>query len=436
MIVATQVRNLRLSEVNYLRKEENIPEENHQLYHDLMTEGPCCILMVSKLAGVQDAKAILNGATPFGRKRMNQPSETGQKKFQMSSVDAMFELSPFSSFLELFDLQDFLTRNQRLNKLSKEAQLKEYVGNQINFNAQQINLYSRFFNFTGYSSKDLPTAQFDNCWFMPQEAAYDDIVLILLPQYNGEIEQCFEMLVRQGYRILQHKSTSLSIPQVEELYGHRLSTTKYAKQTYNNRFFLVMTEQPVHVFHLQKIAADREARAMWKRADVQIDDLISKTNFPQPYKPAYIPYMFLYLDDLESREVGLALIYNVRHLVFSGLDMFNMAGEGGKPYDRRQDANSKLDYDFYTNQYKELKGQINAVSSFSKARADKLAEFASIINKPLEFQSLNKHDIYSILQYCLLVTVGEPIKVLENEYAGPARVKKIFSDAFSPSNIL
>lgn len=75
--------------------------------------------------------------------------------------------------------------------------------------------------------------------------------------------------------------------------------------------------------------------------------------------------MFLYLDDLESREIGLALIYNVRHLVFSGLDMFHMAGDGDKLYERRVDANSKLDYDFYTNQYKEIKSQVNAVSSFS-----------------------------------------------------------------------
>lgn len=85
-----------------------------------------------------------------------------------------------------------------------------------------------------------------------------------------------------------------------------------------------------------------------------MDDLITRTTFPKPFKPMYIPYMFLFLDDLESREVGLALIYNVRHLVYSGIDLFNM-GYGGKSYRMsNNNVNSSLgllekyDKNFYT----------------------------------------------------------------------------------------
>lgn len=42
-------------EISTLYIKEEIPESNKELYFDIMLEGPCGVLVVSKLSGVYDA---------------------------------------------------------------------------------------------------------------------------------------------------------------------------------------------------------------------------------------------------------------------------------------------------------------------------------------------------------------------------------------------
>ena len=86
-----------------------------------MLSGPSEIIVVSKISAVYDCNTLFNGANPFGRRRINYLNEgekEGQRK-NVDSVDAMFEIQPFTCFSEFVDLEDFLVRNSKLEKFRK-----------------------------------------------------------------------------------------------------------------------------------------------------------------------------------------------------------------------------------------------------------------------------------------------------------------------------
>lgn len=66
-----KIRPLTGGEIAYLANKEKILEENRSLYYNIMAQGPCEILVLSKFSGVHDAKTLLNGAAPHGRRRLN-----------------------------------------------------------------------------------------------------------------------------------------------------------------------------------------------------------------------------------------------------------------------------------------------------------------------------------------------------------------------------
>lgn len=47
----------------------------------------------------------------------------------MKSIDGMFEIAPFSSFSELFDIEDFLIRNGKINKYKTLSEFKKLSSN-------------------------------------------------------------------------------------------------------------------------------------------------------------------------------------------------------------------------------------------------------------------------------------------------------------------
>jgi hypothetical protein len=92
-------------------------EDNSALFFGLMLLGPAEIVVCSKVGAVSDAKTIFSGADPLGRRRVNQVKETKtNERNNVGSVDAMFEVAPFTSFSELIDLEDFIVRNSGLDK--------------------------------------------------------------------------------------------------------------------------------------------------------------------------------------------------------------------------------------------------------------------------------------------------------------------------------
>ena len=86
----------------------------------MMTQGPAEIVVVSKLSAVYDCNTLFNGANPFGRRRINYLNEgqVGVRK-NVDSVDAMFEIAPFTCFSEFIDMEDFLLRNSKIDRFRK-----------------------------------------------------------------------------------------------------------------------------------------------------------------------------------------------------------------------------------------------------------------------------------------------------------------------------
>lgn len=117
----------------------------------------------------------------------------------------MFEVAPFTSFTELLDLEDFLDRNTTVGKFKNSKENKIEGQGKTHVYQQQkeeeikanIGLFSRFFNFAGYCSDNLATAQNDICVFTPSVATLGEVILVLNPIYNSIIEDAFELLVRQ-----------------------------------------------------------------------------------------------------------------------------------------------------------------------------------------------------------------------------------------------
>ena len=139
-----------------------------------MMAGPCEILILSKIGAVYDAKTLVNGSNPYGRRRINMLNE-GQDvvRKNVDSVDAMFEITPFSSFNEFLDLEDFLIRNSAMKKYKKlgvDAKATRHMSDREKAAARtsellysskvdeirrEINILQRHFNFAGFASPSI-----------------------------------------------------------------------------------------------------------------------------------------------------------------------------------------------------------------------------------------------------------------------------------------
>ena len=71
----------------------------------------------SKIGATYDAQTLFEGSNPNGRRRINMLNEgTDTVRKNVDAVDALFEITPFSSFNEFLDLEDFLVRNSSVKK--------------------------------------------------------------------------------------------------------------------------------------------------------------------------------------------------------------------------------------------------------------------------------------------------------------------------------
>ena len=122
LVLKRQIRMLTKAEVAYLFRAEGIQKRNSKLYYDMMCSGACEIIIVSKISAVFDCNTLFNGANPYGRRRINYIGEESKRtvtRKNVDSVDAMFEIAPFTCFSEFIDLEDFLLRNSNVEKFRK-----------------------------------------------------------------------------------------------------------------------------------------------------------------------------------------------------------------------------------------------------------------------------------------------------------------------------
>lgn len=146
----------------------------------MMQAGRCEILALSKVGALQDAKTIVNGCAPFGRRRLpQQDDDSSTVRANVDSVNSMFEISPFSSFSEFFDLEDFIIKNCGLEKFKsqKRTHSKEinriddrYLFQEVDRLRSEIQTFCRDFNVAAHCSKSETEAQQEMCLFLPQIA--------------------------------------------------------------------------------------------------------------------------------------------------------------------------------------------------------------------------------------------------------------------------
>jgi hypothetical protein len=123
-ILKRKIRMLTKAEVVFMAEQERITDPSKcELYYNLMMDGECEIVAVTKLGAVSDLKTIADGAAPYGRRRIAQMDEdTSAVRSNVDAVNSMFEITPFTSMSEFFDLEDFIVSHSKLDKYKKSTQ--------------------------------------------------------------------------------------------------------------------------------------------------------------------------------------------------------------------------------------------------------------------------------------------------------------------------
>lgn len=152
---------LKPAEVSILCKMEGISDwENQNTYKKIMLEGPVEIYLLSKYGAVGEAKALIDGCMR-GWKRVSQkdPQETDDSIIQknLDSESSAFQISPFTSFNEIIDVEDFIVYHSNLEKYWKKS-LGELGKGLYNYKLNEIwsavNKFTWFFNVAAHVSQD------------------------------------------------------------------------------------------------------------------------------------------------------------------------------------------------------------------------------------------------------------------------------------------
>eukprot|EP00347_Sterkiella_histriomuscorum_P005365 403356888 len=379
-IIKRKVRMLLKSEVMYLAEVEKVTKDQAEIYYNLMMDGDCEIIVVSKLGAVEDLQSLVDGCKPFGRRRIPQLFEDQSSVRQnVDSINGMFEITPFTSFSEFIDLEDFIVGHTKLEKYKKlfqttkesqanrlENQLYFYKIDQIR---RELNLFQRFFNVAALASPSLQDAQKQMCILMPEVATIEESVIILNPLYNVFYEQANRLLERMGFRIIKHKLLHIRPEEVEKIfdeklsgeykdYTHKLRETIAKEQalaesmkeksmgmgqtgmsefqrmqtmnqserllkTYGNqtdRLTDLLSDTQVHMFHICKIAGDREIRQLYKDSQVEYTDLFKMKLKTTPFRVNQFPLLFIFMDTPLMFEEGLKMIYPISYVEVTGQD--------------------------------------------------------------------------------------------------------------------
>ena len=141
----------------------------------------------------------------------------------------MFEITPFTSFNEFIDMEDFIVRFSSLDKY-KSIKRKQKGTNRmddflyytkIDQIRREIDVFNRFFNMTSYAPPTEYEAQQMMCILMPETATIEEICYILNPIYNEYIEEVERLLVRMSYRVLINKFIHMKTDDAKVLFKEK-----------------------------------------------------------------------------------------------------------------------------------------------------------------------------------------------------------------------
>lgn len=235
VIVKEIFRVLSISEVTFLSRSYEFTPQAKQDFFELMMEGECHIVVLSKFGAVNDAVTICKGSV-FGRKRLEKnllgvkslyiehekeyldpfkiklDEDTGSahymeeslthkeeiKTIRNSGENVLFSLNPFSSFNELLDLDSVIDSTIRKN---------EHPSDEPNIYKRQAALdelreFSRSFNIVVHCSLDIKSAEEEIGLFFPKLLEYQDILLMLRLNAGKLKIQAVELLKNMGMKTI------------------------------------------------------------------------------------------------------------------------------------------------------------------------------------------------------------------------------------------
>jgi len=191
----------------------------------------------------------------------------------VDSISGMFEITPFSSFGEFLDLEDFIVSSSRLEKYKKHTtgdaktnrlndQLYMYKLESIR---RELNLFSRHFNLVAHAPATVEAAQKELCVLMPEVAVIEEVILVLNPIYTSKLEAADTLLQRMGFRVVNKKNLSLSAEEAKELFKEKseaesLHVSSSMSGLGGEKLAAFLTDTSLWAWHLTKISGDREVR--------------------------------------------------------------------------------------------------------------------------------------------------------------------------------
>jgi len=330
LILDRQARVLTKQEASYLCKLEKISKGNIELALDYAMAGPSEIVVVSKLGAVRDARTLCHGSET-GRRRTSLIDEaTTGARSNVDSVNALFEIAPFSSFNEFIDLQDFLVQHSRLHKYKRESREDGRPGakaidalavQKIEEIRLELSTFQRSFSLAAVAAPSEAEARRQISLFCPSVAAVEEIVLVLNPVYNDRRADAEALLVRMQYLFVKAAAKVLAADEAE-----RLLEDKFGKQPMEAgpKLIEAFSHREVHVYHLCKIAADREARALFARAGPVLEDHVYASPLVTEARgallPESLPFLFLFMDTDTMFERGVELVHGPELSTFTASD--------------------------------------------------------------------------------------------------------------------
>lgn len=85
------------------------------------------------------------------------------------------------------------------------------------------------------------------------------------------------------------------------------------------------TNCEVHIYHLTKLAGDREVRALFAQSDAILEDYLFVSPVITEAKgallPPCLPYLFLYMDSGTMSERAMELLYGKEKTTFTARDL-------------------------------------------------------------------------------------------------------------------
>jgi hypothetical protein len=338
LVLERQTRVLTKQEASYLCKLEKISKGNIELALDYAMAGPSEIVVVSKLGAVHDARTLCHGSET-GRRRtaLIDEASTGSRS-NVDSVNAMFEIAPFSSFNEFLDLQDFLVQHSRLHKYRKETRGDGRPGGEaidalavqkIEEIRLELSSFQRSFSLAAVAAPDEAEARRQISLFCPRVAAVEEIVLVLNPLYNDRLADAEALLVRMQYRFVRSVKRLLSHDDAQRLLEDKFGEEAMAE---GPKLIRAFAHRDVHLFHLSKIAADREARALFAAAGPVLEDHVYPspvvTEARGPLLPECLPFLFLYMDPGTMFERAIELVHGPELSTFTASDFLGLGDRG------------------------------------------------------------------------------------------------------------